>query len=152
MWTWIVDMLVQEAPVWAFYSLGIGAAATAAQNCWRKYKYRHYRGWNLEIVRPDDTPIDAMKLSADEVRNFEESEFERLKWIKSAVSNYGTLTGIALRELENAGWFLRDKERRTYVVDLSRAVRSGHVRPYRDDSLRGAIDDGPKSVAPDETG
>ena len=144
-WAWVVDVLVQEAPIWLFYGLGTGIAATVAQNCWRCYKDRPYRGWNLEIVRPDGTRVDAMKLSVNEVRSFEESEFERVKWVKSAVSSYGTLVGVALPELEHAGWFSRDAHRRTYVVDLPRAVRSGHVRPYGTSAGTKPLDDEPTS-------
>ena len=143
--SWIPGFLKQEFWIWLVYSLGAGGFATCGQYFYRRWCERPYRGWNLEIVRPDGTRVDAMKLSIDEVRSFEESEFERVKWVKSAVSSYGTLVGVALPELENAGWFSRDADRRTYVVDLPRAVRSGHVRPYGTGGGTKSLDSEPTS-------
>ncbi len=129
-WNWIVDVLIQEAPIWLVYSAGTGIAATLVQNWWRRYHDRPYRDWNLEIRRPDGRSIEAMSLSVEEVRNFEQSEFERFKWIKSAVSNYGQLLAVTLPEIEKAGWCRQDTVRRTYVINLQDAIERGHVRPH----------------------
>ncbi len=130
MWNWIVGLLIQEAPIWLFYSFGTGIAATLGQIWWRRCRDRPYRDWNLEIRRPDGEPIEAMKLSVEEVRSFEQSEFERFKWIKSAVSNFGQLLAVTLPEIEKAGWCHRDADRRTYVINLQDAIERGHVRPH----------------------
>ncbi len=116
-----------EFPVWLVYSVGAGVFATLGQQAWRWWRDRRWTGWRLEIVLPDGGPrVSAMKLSADEVRAFQRSDFERLKWIRSAVTGYGMVSGVALADIEKT-WFRRDHERRVFELDLRRAVTLGHV-------------------------
>ncbi len=130
LWATIVDAVRQGFWGWLVYSVGAGLFATGVLSGWRYFWDHRWRGWKLEIRRPDGEPIEAMKLSVEEVRSFEQSEFERFKWIKSAVSNFGQLLAVTLPEIEKAGWCHRDPDRRTYVINLQDAIERGHVKPH----------------------
>lgn len=119
---------------WAIFTVVLAYVLLRLEEHLRERREAPWRDWQLVIVRPDGEEERALRLAPDEVRRFEESEFERLKWIKSAVSMYGLLDNVTLERIQGGqkgeGFFQQDAQRRIFRLNLKQAHEDGCFRPH----------------------
>jgi hypothetical protein len=124
---------------WAIFTVVLAYVLLRLEDHLRERREAPYRDWQLVIVGPDGKEERALRLAPDEVRRFEESEYERLKWIKSTVSMYGLLDNVTLERIDgDEGFFRQDARRRTFRLDLERARKLGCFRPHAETGRAGA--------------
>ncbi len=121
--SWFWSQVVAEFPIWLTYVVGI----TAALELVRWWRQRRWRDWTVVVVRPDGQAGEPMRLAPDEVRLLEQSDLERVRWIKSLISNFGRLKDMTPREILDASWLEVDRNARRYMLHLGDAVAAGRV-------------------------
>lgn len=87
-----------------------------------------YEDWSLVSIYKQEK--EDQELYWDEVMRFEQSDFERWKFVKSVVSGVGQASLRTVKRAEESEWVMIDKDKKTIIIDLDKSIELEHVTLY----------------------
>lgn len=149
-WVWVVvstalanlkdpEWLAGEIVSWLIFTVLVTTVLEYRQSRRALRDNGPYEGWSLRVIGygpPDKDYVETpQKIYLDEVRRFEQSDFELWKFVKSVLS--GTLiTRLRTAEQAREVWLFKDETSKTITVDFEKipdlhVVRWDSPKPIR---------------------
>lgn len=140
-----LEWWVESTITFTIFTLIFNELISFKKNRDEKEFRKPYEGWSLISIYKQEK--EEQELYWDEVMRFEQSDFERWKFVKSIASGVVIINLRTVKMAEEAEWVMMDKDKKTIIVDLDKAVKSGHADLKKSSDNKSPDNESPDSVA-----